>query len=154
MSCPNCGLDYGCSCYPQLAAARTAMAGEPVAWVVFDKDTGLPLDRQNVYAVEPSQWVKDHNVLRGYEWRPVYAAPQPASPPLQATDEGDGEPCAFCGYPCDNLAANPGKWSLCFAHPDGTGIAKFHHVDCVTGRLFPEPQPPDRVIDDKQEKKP
>ena len=44
--------------------------------------------------------------------------------------------CAFCGEPTDNLAGNPGMWSLMFTHPDGTGYARDHHVKCVQDRLF------------------
>lgn len=49
----------------------------------------------------------------------------------------DSEDCAFCGEPCDTLAANPGLWPVRLCHPDGTGIAKNHHHQCVIDRLFP-----------------
>ena len=52
--------------------------------------------------------------------------------------EGHNEPCAFCGEKCDDLAANPGMWSLGFTHPDGTGTVKWHHVKCVQDRIWPE----------------
>jgi hypothetical protein len=51
--------------------------------------------------------------------------------------EGHDEPCAFCGKPCSSLAGDPSQWPLGFAHPDGTGVCKWHHVGCVVERLFP-----------------
>jgi len=50
--------------------------------------------------------------------------------------QSEGAACAFCDQPIEPLAADPGLWPLVFAHPDGTGIAKTHHVRCVTQRLF------------------
>jgi hypothetical protein len=54
-----------------------------------------------------------------------------------AAPEGHDEPCAFCGKPCSSLAGDPSQWPLGFAHPDGTGVCKWHHVGCVVERLFP-----------------
>ncbi len=44
--------------------------------------------------------------------------------------------CTFCGEPTNNLAGNPGRWSLQFTHPDGSGLVRDHHVQCVQDRLF------------------
>ncbi len=46
------------------------------------------------------------------------------------------EPCYYCGLPINNLAANPGEWSLQFPHSDEPGVTKPHHVRCVTKRLI------------------
>lgn len=54
-------------------------------------------------------------------------------------DGGHGELCAFCGESCDIFAGDPGRWPLAFAHPDGTGENQYHHVECVTARLFARP---------------
>lgn len=47
------------------------------------------------------------------------------------------EDCAFCGKPCDKYAANPGLWPVRLCHPDGTGLTRWHHHQCVVDRLFP-----------------
>jgi len=44
--------------------------------------------------------------------------------------------CAFCYERCDGFAGNPGRWPLGFTHPDGTGIVKWHHVECVQEKVF------------------
>ncbi len=59
----------------------------------------------------------------------------PATAPVP-TDDG---PCSFCGEPTDSLSGDPSHWCLRFAHRDGTGITKAHHMGCVTSRLFPDP---------------
>lgn len=76
--------------------------------------------------------------LRAAEWdliRPLLIRPAPET---DGKLEGHGEPCAFCGKLCDRFAGNPGAWPIAFAHPDGTGIVKWHHVNCVVDRIqFP-----------------
>lgn len=47
----------------------------------------------------------------------------------------DDGPCFYCNEITDSFAGNPGRWPLVFAHPDGTGIVKHHHVKCVVDRL-------------------
>lgn len=50
--------------------------------------------------------------------------------------EGHGKPCYYCGEPCNDLAGNPGLWSLGFCHADDPGRVKWHHTECVTSRLI------------------
>lgn len=45
------------------------------------------------------------------------------------------KPCFYCGEKINNLAGNPGKWSLHFPQPDGTGICQHYHTECVMDRL-------------------
>lgn len=52
----------------------------------------------------------------------------------QRAMEGDG-PCYYCGKPVNNLAGNPGLWSVGLCHADDPGVVKWHHVKCVSERL-------------------
>lgn len=45
--------------------------------------------------------------------------------------------CTLCNERTDQFAGDPGLWPLEFAHPDGTGYVRSHHVKCVQARLFP-----------------
>jgi hypothetical protein len=47
-----------------------------------------------------------------------------------------GKPCYYCGKPIDNLAGNPGKWSVLLCHEDDPGVVKPHHSQCVMDRLL------------------
>src|SRR5579864_4275940 len=49
--------------------------------------------------------------------------------------EGHNEPCYYCGEPCDDLVGNPSLWSVVLCHSDDPGVAKYHHVGCVSDRL-------------------
>ncbi len=49
--------------------------------------------------------------------------------------QGHGEPCYYCGKPVNNLAGNPGLWSVELCHLDAPGRVKRHHVSCVSERL-------------------
>jgi hypothetical protein len=65
--------------------------------------------------------------------------------PQEGEPQGHGEPCYYCGKPCDSLAGNPGEWPICLSHRDAPGVAKWHHASCVTSRLIenqPAPPPP------------
>lgn len=48
---------------------------------------------------------------------------------------GHGDPCYYCGKPCNNLAGNPDLWALRFCHADDPGVTKSHHTGCVRQRL-------------------
>lgn len=50
--------------------------------------------------------------------------------------QGRGQPCYYCGEPCNDLAGNPGLWSLPFCHRAEPGFVKWHHTRCVTSRLL------------------
>ena len=50
--------------------------------------------------------------------------------------QGHDEYCEFCGEICNGFAGNPGLWPLAFTHPDGTGVVKWHHTECVQDRIF------------------
>lgn len=56
---------------------------------------------------------------------------------LEKAPEGDGEPCYYCGSPCDGFAGDPGLWPIGFSQMDGTGICRWHHARCVVERLPP-----------------
>ncbi len=60
---------------------------------------------------------------------------EPSSNPTAVSAE-DNAPCTFCGEPCEPYAGDPSRWPLIFSHYDNTGIARVHHVRCVTDRLF------------------
>ena len=50
--------------------------------------------------------------------------------------EGHDKPCYYCGQPCDGLAGNPNKWPIPLTHRDEPGVVKWHHIGCVSRRLF------------------
>lgn len=50
-------------------------------------------------------------------------------------------PCYYCQQPTNSIAGNPGLWPLRFTHPDGTGVVRFHHTQCVLNRLRESPCP-------------
>lgn len=43
-------------------------------------------------------------------------------------------PCALCGKPVDDLAGNPGRWSVTLPHD---GVPTVHCTACVTERVYP-----------------
>jgi hypothetical protein len=45
--------------------------------------------------------------------------------------KGHGKPCYYCGKPCNDLAGNPGLWSIPGCHTDDPGRVKWHHIQCV-----------------------
>lgn len=49
--------------------------------------------------------------------------------------QGHGEPCYYCGGPCNGLTGDPGWWPVGLCHPDDPGVVKWHHESCVTERL-------------------
>lgn len=49
---------------------------------------------------------------------------------------GHGEPCYYCGEPCNSLAGDPGLWPIPLAHKDDPGCVKRHHIRCVSERLI------------------
>lgn len=48
---------------------------------------------------------------------------------------GHDEPCYFCGERCNALSGNPSEWPIPLCHEDEPGVAKAHHVGCVSGKL-------------------
>lgn len=52
--------------------------------------------------------------------------------------DGHGEPCYYCGKPCDNLAAAP-IYAIQLMHSDDPGVMKWHHASCVMDRLEGKP---------------
>lgn len=54
---------------------------------------------------------------------------------LLAGNRGHGQPCYYCQEPCNDLAANPGKWSIPLCHAEDPGKIKWHHTGCVSSRL-------------------
>ena len=69
-------------------------------------------------------------------------------------NDGDQEPCYYCGKPCDAFAGNPGKWPIPLCHRDAPGFVKFHHIECVTDRLIennPPSWPPMRPMSEESE---
>lgn len=60
--------------------------------------------------------------------------------------------CPFCNERTDQFAGDPGMWPLEFAHPDGTGRVRQHHVKCVIARCFPVETTPAPLCTHKAEK--
>lgn len=50
--------------------------------------------------------------------------------------QGHGEPCYYCGEPCDSLTGNPSMWPIPLCHSDEPGRVKRHHSGCVSRRLI------------------
>lgn len=61
-------------------------------------------------------------------------APTPAT---AARHSAEYAPCFYCGELCNDLAGDPGLWSLYFPDPDqyGSGYGRHHHTKCVMRRL-------------------
>lgn len=51
------------------------------------------------------------------------------------TPEGHGEPCYYCGKPCNSYAGNPREWPVALCHSDDPGKVKWHHAGCISERL-------------------
>ena len=49
--------------------------------------------------------------------------------------EGHGQPCYYCGKPCNNLTGRCGQWAVGLCHEDEPGVVKWHHDQCVSERL-------------------
>jgi hypothetical protein len=43
--------------------------------------------------------------------------------------------CYYCGEPCNDLAGNPGLWTVYLCHKDDRGVPKAHHIQCISERL-------------------
>lgn len=54
---------------------------------------------------------------------------------LQVTQNGHDQPCYYCKQPCNDLAGDPGLWSIPLTHPEEPGVVKWHHIRCVSERL-------------------
>lgn len=59
--------------------------------------------------------------------------------------QGHGDPCYYCGKPCNGFAGNPGEWPIPLCHADDPGRVKWHHIDCVSSRLA-APRPPSNEV--------
>jgi len=44
--------------------------------------------------------------------------------------------CYYCDKECNALAGNPSLWPIPLCHPDDPGKVKYHHIGCVSERLF------------------
>lgn len=49
--------------------------------------------------------------------------------------EGHGQPCYYCGEPCDGFAGEPSRWPVGLPHKEAPGVVKWHHAGCVMERL-------------------
>ena len=119
--------------------------GTPVR-VVLNKRIGCTIEPGTYYfefiALSEYNIVRLRDSLTKQEWQPyvselddvVPLADRIEAAGLLAGLDGDG-PCFYCGEPTVSVAGNPGKWPLVFAQHDGTGKAKYHHVECVSRRL-------------------
>jgi len=97
----------------------------------------------------PSAWVSSTGDTRCPECARIEAEPLLAllrrhrgseTPPPRGHDE----PCGYCGEPCDDLAGDPGKWSVRLSAGlvgGEPGKARWFHQRCVTERLEKSPTP-------------
>lgn len=88
-SCPE-NEGRGCYCADvarEQDSAATGAQGEAVAWVLFDKDSMLPVTASHPYAVEPAPWIRE---LAARDLRAVWCRVSTAPAPTGVTDEPDG----------------------------------------------------------------
>jgi hypothetical protein len=59
--------------------------------------------------------------------------------------QGHGQPCYYCGKPCNCLIGNPNAWPIPLCHADEPGVVKWHHTGCVAERCDRADLSPARV---------
>jgi hypothetical protein len=64
-------------------------------------------------------------------------------------DNGD---CCICGKQTNNMAGNPGEWSVKMPRPDGSGKPHYYHMGCAVNRIWgcDKPVPSDKVSIDRK----